>query len=125
MRVRSWLLGAAGGLLILAAVAHLFGWAQFDGALAAVEADFVAGLHIGWVWGSTAFAAFGLIVVGAAVGWRRHGRDPRPAAAPVAFALVLFGLWALLYRHFNPHFLGFIAMGVLVGAPLVGPIDRR
>lgn len=123
MKVRSWVLVVTGGLLLLASVAHLFGWAQFTDALAALDATATAGLRVGWIWGSFAFAAYGLIVVGAAVGWRRHGRDPRWVAGPVALAFVLFGLWALFYRGFNPHFLVFIAIGVLVGAPLLGRVD--
>lgn len=124
MRGRSLLLALAGVLLLAASVAHLQGWRQFDAALEGVEPGPLGGLHVGWVWGSVAFAAFGAIVVAAAVGWRR-GRDPRPAAVPVALALLAFGLWAYLTREFNPHFLGFVAMGALVGAPLLGRIEAR
>ena len=117
MKIRRWLLGVAGGLLVLASVAHFFGWAQFDGSLDAVDGDVAAALRIGWVWGSAAFATFGALVLWAAAGWHPGGRDPRPAAAPVAAALVLFGLWALFYRHFNPHFLAFVQ------EPLCGGIN--
>ena len=120
MRIRSALVAAAGVLLLLAAAAHLLGWAQFRAPLAGVDPELTAGLRVAWSWGSVAFATFGLVVLAGARAWRRGGEVPLGAVGPVALALVGFGLWALFYRGFNPHFLTFVALGLLAGAPLVG-----
>lgn len=124
MTLRRAVLTFAGVLLLAASMAHFLGWHQFDAALASIEPATDAALHVGWTWGSVCFATFGVIVLGAALRWRR-GHDPRPAAAPVAVALVLFGAGALYCRDFNPHFWGFVALGVLVGVPLLGPPGRQ
>lgn len=117
---RSAVLFVGGVLLLLAAVAHGLGFAQFDDGLAAAPADTRAALHVGWLWGSATFAALGVIVLGAVRHWRRHGRDPRAAVAPAAVALVVFGAAAFVARDCNPHFLGFVALGLVLGLPLLG-----
>jgi hypothetical protein len=48
------------------------------------------------------------------------GRRPAfRACAVVATAYVGFGLWALFYRGFHLHFLGFIVLGLIVAVPLL------
>lgn len=115
--VRLCVLATGGVLLLLAGIAHAFGFAQFDDGLAHVVADVRAGLHVGWLWGSATFGALGLGVLWAALRWRA-GHDPRPAVLPAALALVTFGTAAFVARDLNPHFLGFVGLGLLVGGPV-------
>lgn len=119
VRVRSGVLRVGGVLLIAAGAAHATGFAQFDEGLAAAPPATRAGLHAGWLWGSVAFFAFGISVLVAARLWR-HGQDPRPSVLPVAVALVGFGACAFVARDCNPHFLGFVGLGLLIGLPMLG-----
>jgi hypothetical protein len=120
MGIRIGLMSAAGLLLLAASVAHFLGWGQFAAPLSGVDPEVAAGLKVGWTWGSVAFATFGTVTLAGALAWRRGAAAPVAAAGPVALALVGFGLWALFHRGFNPHFLGFVALGLLVGLPLLG-----
>jgi hypothetical protein len=106
-------------LLIVAGLAHAFGFAQFEAGLAGVDPETRAGLHAGWLWGSATFIALGVITFGAAHGWSR-GLDPRPAVVPTAVALLVFGSVGFVARGMNLHFLGFVALGALLGLPMIG-----
>lgn len=116
---RSRWLTLGGGLLLVAGVAHAFGFAQFDAGLAGVDPATRAGLHAGWLWGSATFLALGAVVLGAARRWSR-GVDPRPAVLPAAGALLLFGGVGFVARGLDPHYLGFVALGTLLAGPVVG-----
>lgn len=106
-------LGIAGGtLILLSALAHAFlGWPAMAGALAAAGAgeELAGALAVGWIFGSMAMAVFGLIVLETAV----RGRGPA-AVRFIAVGYLVFGLAAWLERDLNPHFLLFIATGVLL-----------
>ncbi|MEZ6016893.1 MAG: hypothetical protein R3F49_17370 [Planctomycetota bacterium] len=117
--LRCRLVDTAGALLVVAGIAHAFGFAQFDAGLAEVAPDTRGGLHAGWLWGSVTFVALGAITLGASRRWRR-AIDPRPTVLPTAIALLVFGGVGFVARGLDPHFLGFVVLGLLVGVPVVG-----
>jgi hypothetical protein len=112
------LLGLLGGLLLLASsLAHAgLGWPAMRAALEAAGAppELRGGLAVGWLFGSVAMAAFGVIVVSIALAALRGSRASRLPAAVIGIAYASFGAWAFLARGGNPHFLGFVAIGALV-----------
>ena len=127
--MRTWMLWIGGILLVACSGAHAFaGWpAQHQLLLqGGNDADLIHGLAIGWYFGSLAMLAFGVVVLRDA---RALGRDPAHvtgAAAIVGIAYAAFGLWALFYKGFNPHFIGFIVIGLLIAIPaLLGREPRR
>ncbi len=111
-KVRTMLGILSGALLILSALAHaLLGWPAMSAALVEVGAgeDLSGALAVGWYFGSMAMLVFGLIVLGITI--RR--RDPR-AVRFIALGYLAFGLTAWLARDLSPHFLLFIATGMLL-----------
>ncbi|MCI0329894.1 MAG: hypothetical protein L0196_02930 [candidate division Zixibacteria bacterium] len=115
--------GLIGGILMLAsAFAHAFlGWPAFQKELSAagVVQDVIGGLNVGWHFGSFAMFGFGAIVVFTAVKTLRREYVTLVPAGTIAVIYVVFGLWALLYRGFSPHFLAFILKGFLVSGILL------
>lgn len=65
--------------------------------------------------------AFGLIVLGVAARLGRHGRMSRRPLLVIGLAYLAFGLAAFLMTGLNPHFVLFMATGVLVLIPAFGP----
>lgn len=67
----------------------------------------------------------GVLLLAASVahffGWHQFDAALAGVDLPIAAGLILFGAGALYCRDFNPHFWGFVGLGVLVGAPLIGP----
>ena len=103
---------AAGALLIFSAFAHgVIGWPAMAEALddEAVAYELVGALAVGWLFGTMAMVVFGLIVLQIAL---RDG-DPCPVRF-VALGYLVFGLAAWLARDLEPHFLIFVATGVLL-----------
>lgn len=118
MKSRSVVGLVAGCALLLSAIPHAFmGWPSFEPVLAAasVDVEAVAGLRIGWIYGSFSMAGLGIIVVLAAWSSWRHATPPGSGPVVVAIATLAFGLWAYLGHGMHPHFLLFIAQGLLVG----------
>ena len=111
----------AGALMLLSAAAHgLLGWPAMLSELRAVGAadDLIGGLSAGWYWGSVAMVAFGLIALLAGMRLRRGDLSGVAPIRVVAACYVLFGLAAFFSRGFNPHFLLFVATGLLAGVPV-------
>jgi hypothetical protein len=119
-RVRTAALGYCTGVLLLAAaLAHAFaGWPPLRAALDAqgVGPDIAGALAAGWLFGSAAMCAFGLVLMAMARDVRRGVLGSTAPAWVVAAAFGAFGFVAWVLRDFNPHFLAFIAMGALVAA---------
>jgi hypothetical protein len=116
-RVRTWLLSVGGALLLASAGAHAFlGWPAVRGELGRLSApaDLVGGLAIGWLFGSAAMLAFGLVVLACARDVHRGHAGTATPALIVGAAYGLFGLTAFLARGMNPHFTGFMVIGALV-----------
>lgn len=120
----------AGVLMILSSVAHaVLGWAAMRQELQAAGAPLglVGGLSVGWHFGSVAMATFGLILILCGSRLRRHDRSALAPVRVIAAAYVLFGLAAYFARHFNSHFLIFVALGALAGLPVLSrgpaPVD--
>lgn len=123
-RVRAVVLLVAGLLLLLSACAHAFlGWPHLRGDLAEIGAGpgLAGAIGTGWLFGSVAMLAFGLIVLPAGIAAWRGGAV---AAAPlwvIAAAYVIFGTAALALRGHSLHFWAFILIGILVAAGAVKP----
>jgi hypothetical protein len=121
--IRTVVLLVAGILMVLASFAHaLAGWPHFATELeaAGAPADLLAPLSIGWHWGSAAMATFGLIVVIAAWKRWRGDRSGGYAVKLVSACWMVFGLATLVKFGFSGHFVGFIVLGALAWAPLLG-----
>jgi hypothetical protein len=113
------IIGLIGGiLLLLSSLAHAFvGWPLLRQTLetAGNAPDTIGATAAGWLFGSVAMAAFGVIVTIVAVGTLKGKRPTTMPAAVIAAAYLLFGVTAFIARDLNPHFLLFVATGVLVG----------
>jgi hypothetical protein len=118
-----------GGLLIAASsFAHAFaGWPPLREALVAtgVGADLLGALAAGWIFGSVAMLVLGLLAALDGARLRAGTATSLAAARLVGLAYLAFGLAAYVARDLNPHFLGFVALGLLVGLPALGPARRR
>jgi len=121
--MRSYAVLLAGALMMLSAAAHgALGWPAMKAELDRVGAgaDLAGGLAAGWYFGSVAMAGFGVIVL--LGGLRLRKGDPSGTASILAVAAcyVSFGLAAYILLEFNPHFLLFVATGLLAGVPVLG-----
>jgi hypothetical protein len=114
----------AGGLsILLSSIPHaLLGWPPAAARLqdAGVDADAIAGIAVGWYFGSVAMIALGAAALVSA---------PQVSTArwawrvPLAIGLVYgsFGIAALALRSLRPQFVLFVASGaLLVAGSLVG-----
>ena len=104
-------------LIVASAFADgLFGWPPFEDALdgAQVASSVAAGLAMGWYFGSAAMFGFGTIVLNQT--FRRIRRQPIQVGPlwVIAIVYLVFDIGAYVWRDFNPHFLLFVATGVLV-----------
>jgi len=112
-----------GSLLILSSAAHAFlGWPAISAALKETNAtaELTTDLTIGWLFGSTAMLAFGLIVLVFGVRLLRGGIADRCPAMVIAGCYFCFGLAAFVWTHHNPHFIGFMVIGAIVAIAASG-----
>ena len=107
-----------GGVVIfLSAFAHAFvGWPMLSVDLNAVNAgpDLVGGVQVGWIFGSFAMLAFGAIVITSTLRMLRGAAVSITPVVVIGFTYVVFGLWALVSKDYNPHFFVFIVPGLMV-----------
>jgi hypothetical protein len=118
----NWLLPVGTMLLLLSSAAHAFlGWPPIRTALeqSSVAEDLIGGLAVGWYFGSASMMAFAFIVFIAWLQTRGHKVDARGAVAAISVTYIVFGSTAFVARSFNPHFLGFIVIGLIVAIPLL------
>jgi hypothetical protein len=102
-------------LLAASAVAHaVLGWPPFKGELTGLglEQNDVEVLAVAWYFGSVAMAML------AAIAWHiakrlRAGHASFVTLRIIGAGYLAYGAWAFVYRHFNPHLLGFMGIGVL------------
>lgn len=108
---------AVGGVLsIVLAFPHaLLGWPAIAGELvrSGVDPDRVAGIAVGWHFGSVAMTALGLVLLAAARSVPTSAWAFRATLA-VGAAYVAFGVGAVLYRSPRPQFLAFVVLGALI-----------
>jgi hypothetical protein len=127
MRIRAIAALVAGCLLVLSSMAHAFlGWPAVLAELNEINAsaEFISGLRAGWLFGSTSMLAFGLIVLVYAVQlWRGKDAERKPSAI-IAVCYLIFGIGAFFTTNFDPHFIGFIVIGLIVGFASTG-IGKR
>ena len=116
-RLRSVLGLLGGGIIAASSALHaLMGWPAMAGELARIQAspDLVAGLRVGWYFGSVAMLAFGLVAI---VTFAARMRGQPASLAPVVIVAVTylaFGLWALVASGMNPFFLIFIVPALML-----------
>ena len=116
-----------GGVAFLAgAAAHaLAGWPSFATTLTArgIDRETYAGLAVGWNFGTSAMATYGLLVLGAWNRLRRGGDGPAQLITAIGASYFLFGAAALGYRFPQLHFAAFMVQGTLLvaGAWLARP----
>lgn len=121
--MRSAMVVVAGVLMMLSSLPHGgLAWPALRGRLveAGAEESLIGALGAGWAFGTAAMVAFGIVVV--LCGLRLKRGDPSGLAVVrvIAACYLAFGIGAFFVRHMNPHFLFFIATGVLAGAPVMG-----
>jgi len=119
LKTRAVIAWIAGILLVASSLAHAFlGWPPLRNALqqANADADLLETVKVGWLFGSVAMFAFGLIVLSRAVQLSRGRQGDRAPALVIGICYVTFGLIAFIGTGRNPHFLGFILIGALVTA---------
>jgi hypothetical protein len=100
---------------VIVASAWILGWKVLRGELERVQApsDLIAGLRIGWYWGSAAMFPLGGIVLNVFMKYAKDRPATRCPAQLVAALYVLFGGWAT-YTTEDSHFLIFAVPGVLL-----------
>lgn len=121
--MRGTVLQIAGALTLLSVIPHAFlAWPSFrrDLLTTGVDPNVVGALAAGWMFGSTAMVVFGLLGLVSGARLRRGDRSGVTVMRLVALAYVLFGATAFVARGMNPHFMYFVAIGVLIAAPLTG-----
>jgi hypothetical protein len=126
--MRAILVLVAAAAMFLSAVAHgVFGLAAIRGELAGTGAGehLVHAISAGWLFGSASMATFGAVVFASGLRLRRGDRTGVLPIRLIAACYVAFGLAALLASHFNPHFLLFVATGLLAGLPVTGAGSAR
>jgi hypothetical protein len=99
----------------LGAVAHaVLGWPPTRALLvvAGVDAGLVGALGASWLFGAIAMAMFAAICWHVAV-LLRQGRPTFVTLRIIGTGYLAFGIGAFGFRHFNPFFLGFAAIGLL------------
>lgn len=125
-RAAEVLLAVASGFLLLSAAAHGFmGWPAVEESLEArIDREALDDVALGWIFGSVAMLAFGLLgFVGVGQALRGHGLD-RWIPSVIGVAYVAFGVGALLYTHGNVYFLLFFCVPgalMLTAASLFSP----
>ena len=115
LKLRSLLATLLAVLLAASAVAHaVLGWPPFKAELTALglEPHDVDALAVAWYFGSIAMAMF------AAIAWHiakrlRAGHPSFVTLRIIGAGYLVYGAGAFVFRHHNPHFLGFMAIGVL------------
>lgn len=117
-----------GGILIFAAgIAHgALGWPELSAHIGdRLEADVRAALGIGWIFGSFAMMALGIILAICFAQFRKGIRTVWAAGFAAGAFYFLFGLGAGLLRSFNAHFVGFMVIGAIaaVGTWLSRPLE--
>jgi hypothetical protein len=95
----------------------LLGWPPIVAQLrsASVDPDLIAGISVGWHFGSIAMVALGVVVIASAAGVASHASAFR-SALTVGASYICFGLGAAVFRSPKPQFLGFIVIGVLIAS---------
>ncbi len=108
-----------GVIVILSSAAHsALGWPEIRRGLTElrVDEDLAGAIAAGWYFGSAAMAAFGLMLIAFGMRLRRGDASALLPVRIIAACYLVFGLAALIIRK-NPHFLLFVATGLMAGLP--------
>jgi len=109
---------AAGVVVFLGGLAHEFaGWPAVAGALPeATDPEVKAALLVGWSFGGVAMDVLAILVVVSVFQLRRGIPSAWLTPFIVGLFYLGFGLWALFYRSFNPHFFFFVVLGLALSS---------
>ena len=70
------------------------------------------GLNAAWLCGAAAMVTLGVLALSVLGGLGRgRGAERVPLVAGLFF--LGYGVWGYVYRHFHPHFVGFMVIGAL------------
>lgn len=125
MRIRTVMAFIGGTLLVLSSAAHAFlGWPAVSAELKQVSADHDLNMTvaIGWIFGSVAMLTYGLIVLRLALRLLRGKQTDSGAVLIVGVSYAAFGLGAFLWTSFDPHFIGFVVIGLIVAVAALWPV---
>lgn len=117
-RTGSVMLAVAGTLMVLAALAHgLAGWPSVRQALEESHTDpgLIIGIGSGWLFGSASMLTFGLMTL---LAWRAAANGDAGVVrnvGPISVLYAGFGAAVLALVGLEPHFLGFVVIGLLAG----------
>ena len=107
---------AALGAVVAFASAFMHGFMARRAVLGRLAGDVapetIAGLNAAWMLGTASLVAFGALVLLCVPSLGREPSSNRVTLAAGAFFLG-YGAWAYVYRHFHPHFIGIMVVGVL------------
>jgi len=115
MRLRLALAVLATLLFAAAAAAHAFlGWPPFEADLreAGLDGSHVGALATGWYFGSVAMATYAALAAFGAWEIRRGSLAGMVPLRLIGASYAGFGVAAWLIRSHNPHFLGFVVIGL-------------
>lgn len=125
--IGDWLVLAGGVFITLSSAAHAFlGWPGLAAELEPFNpSDSVRQtVAIGWTFGSAAMLAMGLVTLLAFAELPRAGAAlASRVALVIGLAYLAFGIGAFAYSSGNPHFFGFMAIGLLLSLGAV--LGRR
>jgi hypothetical protein len=112
---------AAGIFIFLGGIAHTaLGLPDLNEAIARgdIGAPVAGGMQIAWTFAGLAMDVLGILVILFSAEVRKGLRAGWVKAMIVGALFLLFGIAAYAYSYPNPHFLSFIAVGVLLYLPL-------
>jgi hypothetical protein len=80
-----------------------------------VDPGLIEGIGVGWLFGSASMLTFSVLTL---IAWRAAASGDRTvtrAIGPIGVLCIVFGAAALVRSGMEPHFIGFVVIGLLAG----------